>query len=99
MSVNGGKNTYPVGKGDPELATRNGTDEGLSNVKYEMCRNNFLPSAMVFTKRDPGTQPLTKEATKWRDTDDDDSFSNTLHIRSCKVIRMQERLWSYFRKR
>lgn len=71
-----GKNTYPVGKGD-RVATEMSTDEGLSNVKYRNVRNNFFPGAMVFTKKGSNIT-FDEEGNEVKDTDDDDSFSNTL---------------------
>ena len=71
-----GKNTYPVGKGD-RVATEMSTDEGLSNVKYRNVRNNFFPGAMIFTKKGSNIT-FDEEGNEVKDTDDDDSFSNTL---------------------
>ena len=45
-----GKDIYPTGKGDC-VVTEMSTDEGLANVKYRNVRNNFLPAAMIFTKK------------------------------------------------
>ena len=53
------------------------TDEGLSNVKYRNVRNNFFPGAMVFTKKGSNIT-FDEEGNEVKDTDDDDSFSNTL---------------------
>ena len=45
-----GRNTYPVPKAD-RVSTELSTDEGLANVKYRNVRCNFLPAAMVITKK------------------------------------------------
>lgn len=67
-----GKNTYPIGKGD-SVATEMSTDEGLSNVKYRNVRNNFLPAAMVITKRGSNLENFSD-----RPSLQGDDFSNTL---------------------
>ena len=60
-----------------EVATEMSTDEGLSNVKYRNVRNNFFPGAMIFTKKGSNIT-FDEEGNEVKDTDDDDSFSNTL---------------------
>lgn len=45
-----GKDRYPIPRADRVL-TDMSTDEGLSNVKWRNVRNNFLPAAMVFTRK------------------------------------------------
>lgn len=67
-----GKNTYPVGKGD-SVATEMSTDEGLSNVKYRNVRNNFLPAAMIITKRGSNLENYSD-----RPSMQGDDFSDTL---------------------
>lgn len=67
-----GKNTYPTGKGDC-VATEMSTDEGLSNVKYRNVRNNFLPAAMVITKRGSNLENFSD-----RPSMQGDDFSDTL---------------------
>lgn len=70
-----GKNTYPVGKGD-RVATEMSTDEGLSNVKYRNVRNNFLPAAMVITKK--GSNIIYDDNGNEVKRDNDSNFSDTL---------------------
>lgn len=67
-----GKNTYPTGKGD-SVATEMSTDEGLSNVKYRNVRNNFLPAAMIITKRGSNLENYSD-----RPSLQGDDFSDTL---------------------
>lgn len=67
-----GKNTYPTGKGD-SVATEMSTDEGLSNVKYRNVRNNFLPAAMIITKKGSNLENFSD-----RPSLQGDDFSNTL---------------------
>lgn len=67
-----GKNTYPTGKGDA-VATEMSTDEGLSNVKYRNVRNNFLPAAMIITKRGSNLENYSD-----RPSMQGDDFSDTL---------------------
>lgn len=67
-----GKNTYPTGKGD-SVATEMSTDEGLSNVKYRNVRNNFLPAAMIITKRGSNLENYSD-----RPSMQGDDFSDTL---------------------
>ena len=67
-----GKNTYPTGKGDA-VATEMSTDEGLSNVKYRNVRNNFLPAAMIITKRGSNLENYSD-----RPSMKGDDFSDTL---------------------
>jgi hypothetical protein len=67
-----GKNTYPTGKGDA-VATEMSTDEGLSNVKYRNVRNNFLPAAMIITKRGSNLENYSD-----RPSLQGDDFSDTL---------------------
>lgn len=67
-----GKNTYPTGKGDA-VATEMSTDEGLSNVKYRNVRNNFLPAAMIITKRGSNLENFSD-----RPSMQGDDFSDTL---------------------
>lgn len=45
-----GKDRYPIPRADRVL-TDMSTDEGLSNVKWRNVRNNFLPAAMIFTRK------------------------------------------------
>lgn len=45
-----GRLEYPAGKGD-RVVTEMSTDEGLSNIKYRNTRCNFMPAAMLITKR------------------------------------------------
>lgn len=45
-----GKDKYPIPRADRVL-TEMSTDEGLANVKWRNVRNNFLPAAMVFTRK------------------------------------------------
>ena len=71
-----GKDIYPTGKGD-RVVTEMSTDEGLANVKYRNVRNNFLPAAMIFTKK--GTNiTFDQDGNKIDSRDDDDSFSDSL---------------------
>lgn len=71
-----GKDIYPTGKGD-RVATEMSTDEGLANVKYRNVRNNFLPAAMIFTKK--GTNiTFDQDGNEIDSRDDDDSFSDSL---------------------
>lgn len=70
-----GKDIYPIGKGD-RVVTEMSTDEGLANVKYRNVRNNFFPAAMIFTKK--GSNIIYDSDGKVKDTDDDNSFSDTL---------------------
>ena len=71
-----GNNTYPVGKGD-RVVTEMSTDEGLSNVKFRNVRNNFLPAAMVITKKGANIT-FDEDGNEVKEKDDDDSFSNSL---------------------
>ena len=71
-----GKDIYPTGKGD-RVVTEMSTDEGLANVKYRNVRNNFLPAAMIFTKK--GTNiTFDQDGNEIDSRDDDDSFSDSL---------------------
>lgn len=71
-----GKDIYPTGKGDC-VVTEMSTDEGLANVKYRNVRNNFLPAAMIFTKK--GTNiTFDQDGNEIDSRDDDDSFSDSL---------------------
>lgn len=71
-----GKDIYPTGKGD-RVVTEMSTDEGLANVKYRNVRNNFLPAAMIFTKK--GTNiTFDQDGNEIDSMDDDDSFSDSL---------------------
>lgn len=71
-----GKDIYPTGKGD-RVVTEMSTDEGLANVKYRNVRNNFLPAAMIFTKK--GTNiTFDQDGNEIDSSDDDDSFSDSL---------------------
>ena len=71
-----GKDIYPTGKGD-RVVTEMSTDEGLANVKYRNVRNNFLPAAMIFTKK--GTNiTFDQDGNEVDSRDDDDSFSDSL---------------------
>lgn len=71
-----GKDVYPTGKGD-RVVTEMSTDEGLANVKYRNVRNNFLPAAMIFTKK--GTNiTFDQDGNEIDSMDDDDSFSDSL---------------------
>lgn len=45
-----GRDRYPIPRADRVL-TEMSTDEGLSNVKWRNVRNNFLPAAMVLTRK------------------------------------------------
>lgn len=45
-----GRDRYPVPRADRVL-TEMSTDEGLANVKWRNVRNNFLPAAMVLTRK------------------------------------------------
>ena len=71
-----GKDIYPTGKGD-RVVTEMSTEEGLANVKYRNVRNNFLPAAMIFTKK--GTNiTFDQDGNEIDSRDDDDSFSDSL---------------------
>lgn len=72
-----GKNTYPIGKGD-RVITEMSTDEGLSNVKFRNVRNNFLPAAMVITKKGSNIT-FDKNGNEITDKDVDNSFSDSLN--------------------
>ena len=71
-----GKDIYPTGKGD-RVVTEMSTDEGLANVKYRNVRNNFLPAAMIFTKKGKNIT-FDQDGNKIDSRDDDDSFSDSL---------------------
>lgn len=45
-----GRDRYPIPRADRVL-TEMSTDEGLANVKWRNVRNNFLPAAMVLTRK------------------------------------------------
>lgn len=65
---NRGRRNYPISKAD-RVITEMSTDEGLSNVRFRNVRNNFLPSALIVTKRgssqmeDGGTE-FTEQITR-----------------------------------
>lgn len=71
-----GKDIYPTGKGD-RVVTEMSTDEGLANVKYRNVRNNFLPAAMIFTKKGMNIT-FDQDGNEIDSRDDDDSFSDSL---------------------
>lgn len=66
-----GRDVYPRPKAD-RIVTELSTDEGLANVKYRNVRCNFLPSAIVVTKK--GTSIEGEDKNSYDDT----GFSDTL---------------------
>lgn len=74
LSMNG-RFVYPVGKGD-KVATEMSTDEGLSNIKYRNTRCNFMPSAMLISKK--GASTTNSENGNETISFGDDELHNTL---------------------
>lgn len=70
-----GRNTYPVPKAD-RVSTELSTDEGLANVKYRNVRCNFLPAAMVITKKGQSSPAYDDDGNEIHD--EDSGFSDSL---------------------
>lgn len=93
-----GRDRYPIPRADRVL-TEMSTDEGLANVKWRNVRNNFLPAAMVLTRKGQAA-PKNKYAPAGEEPyyergerDANDGFSDSLlqlqgDTEACKLLEV-----------
>lgn len=73
-----GKFDYPTAIYDKVIANLS-IDEGLDNVKYRNCRNNFLVAGMLIHKKGY-TIAVNEDGTPIKDDDSGSSISDTLNV-------------------
>lgn len=94
-----GRDRYPIPRADRVL-TEMSTDEGLANVKWRNVRNNFLPAAMVLTRKGQASPmgryaPAGEEPYQYERGDRyaNDGFSDSLQqlqgdTEACKLLEV-----------
>lgn len=94
-----GRDRYPIPRADRVL-TEMSTDEGLANVKWRNVRNNFLPAAMVLTRKGQSSPmgryaPAGEEPYQYERGDRyaNDGFSDSLQqlqgdTEACKLLEV-----------